>query len=104
MTDYNFTALLGSLLKTEALRTASSEELRVLLALIEKGGRASADEIATLAGVSLSRAKAAITLWQEECAIAEDKPHLAEDGIYDEFTHDILKDDIVEERSLDVAR
>ncbi len=104
MADYNFTVSLGSLLKTEVLRSASREELRVLLALVERGGRASADEIAALAGVSLSRAKAAITLWQEECAISEDKLYLAEDGIYDEFTHDILKDDIVEERSLDVAR
>ena len=104
MTDYKLTVPLCSLINTDAFRSASSEELRVLICLAELKGGASAEEIAKAAGVSLSRAKSAIILWQEEASLLQDVPHLCDDGVYEEFKYDILKEDITETRSLDVAK
>ena len=64
-----------SLIGTQVFEEASREELRVLLALIERGFEVSGeDELAELAGVTRARASSAITLFLGEGIIEECDP------------------------------
>ena len=104
MAEYNFTLWVAALADNETFLTASAEELRVLFVLSLKKGRTNTKEIAKLAKVSEARAKSAVALWQGEGVLKETGLTLAEDGILEEFEHDVLKEVVYEERSVDVAK
>ena len=55
----------------EEFLEASVAELKVLVALMERGGSTTDEELAELCGVSKARVSAAIALWQESGVIAE---------------------------------
>ena len=62
-----------SVTETEAFFEASREELRVLLALIEKGGKfESAEALAAVAKTSKARASSALAFWDEAGVIRKD--------------------------------
>lgn len=81
---------------------ASREELRVLLALIECEGKFDGiDTLAATAQVSRARCTAALTLWAEAGVITErvgGAPIITE-----EFSERLMRDEIDEEPSLEVA-
>lgn len=104
MAEYNFTLSTNALAENETFLNASAEELRVLFILSLKKGKTNTKEIVKLAKVSEARAKSAVALWQGEGVLKETGLTLAEDGILEEFEHDVLKEVVYEERSIDVAR
>lgn len=80
MIDYNVLPL--SVSDKDAFAEASKEELRVLLALIERSGKAAdSEEIARLAKTSKARASSALVFWQEAGVIREalDTPTITEE-------------------------
>ena len=89
-----------------AFTEASREELRVLLALIESGGSfTSVDELALSASVSLSRARSALVLWEEEGAIrSSDSIPNAPTTVTEEFESRIELGKITDRTSSAVAR
>ena len=89
-----------------AFTEASREELRVLLALIESGGSfTSVDELALSASVSLSRARSALVLWEEEGAIrGSDSIPNAPTTVTEEFESRIELGKITDRTSSAVAR
>ena len=98
----NYKVLPLSLSASPEFSEASREELRVLLALIECGGSFDAiDSLAAAAQVSKARCTAAISLWEEAGVITE-----RIDGapiISEEFAERLVKDEIDEAPSLEVA-
>ena len=97
----NITLLTGS----ECFREASREELRVLLALIEKGGHAASSEsLAAAAEVSRSRCASALALWQESGIIVPYERLDTGAVVIDEFEENPLTDATYEEESVVVAR
>ena len=86
----------------EAFLEASCEELRVLVALIERGGRVEKTEvIARLAKISNARASSALVFWQEAGVIRE----ATEDAtITEEFEERLLAGEILETDSKTVAK
>ena len=98
----NYSIDLNGLTLSEAFEEANEDELRVLLAIIEREGDTDVDEIKALTGVSLGRVKAAITLWRESGVIHENTG--SEGDVSLEFEEDELSGDIVEEESVQVAR
>jgi DnaD/phage-associated family protein len=80
MIEYKVTPL--SVSGKDAFTEASREELRVLLALIEKGGRVESEgELASLAATSRARASASLVFWEEAGVISPDRgaPSLTEE-------------------------
>ena len=76
MSDICYRVKTEAIVGSESFAEASREELRVLLALISAGGRpTSAEEVARDAAVSIARARAAVTLWEESGVI------VAQDGL-----------------------
>lgn len=49
---------------TSALREASADDLRILICLAERGGFATAEELADAAGCSISRAEGCLSYWR----------------------------------------
>jgi DnaD/phage-associated family protein len=87
---------------TDAFAEASAQELRVLLALVECGGKfESVEALAESAAVSKTRCSSALTLWEDGGVITE-----RIDGapiITEEFSERLTKDEIDERPSLEVA-
>ena len=84
----------------EAFAEASAEELRVLLALIDREG-ADGDELASLCGLRPSRVSSALTLWESEGAV---ESYEIEDGIEYEFARDGLRVELSDKKAEDTAR
>ncbi len=103
MISYRITPL--SVSSCEAFTEASKEELRVLLAIIECGGRIeSADALAALAHTSRARANAAIVLWEEAGVLrAEVSDGEHAQTITEEFEERIRRGEIAEESAVNVA-
>lgn len=97
MSTVTYKVLPLSLSEKAAFLDASAEELRVLLCLIEKGGVSDHRELATMAGVSVSRVRSSIVLWESEGVILR-----REGNIVDEFPQS--DSEPVEKRSLNVAK
>jgi len=87
---------------TEVFGEASREELRILIALIEKGGKAeSHEELARAAKTTRSRCRAALTLFEEEGIIRllDGEPTITE-----EFEERLTRIEIAEESAKNVAK
>lgn len=99
MIEYKVTPL--SVTGSEAFGEASVDELRILIALVEKDGHAeSLEALAKAARVSKPRAKSALVFWQEAGVIAPDDGNPT---ITEEFEERLRKGEITEEDSTDVA-
>lgn len=86
----------------EEFLEATAEEMRVLLALIEKEGEIeSREELSTLAGVSETRVSSAIAFWCEAGVIENESARAPR--ITDEFEERILLEEIEEKTAIDVA-
>lgn len=89
---------------TDAFSSASAEELRVLIALTENGGKLSSiDALAEAAHVSRARCLAAITLWTEEGVIADGDPD-GEPTIVEEFEERIRLGEFDETPAKEIAK
>lgn len=96
MATVTYKVLPLSVTDKQAFQDASAEELRVLLALVERSGDAEPEELAQLAGTSVSRARSALVFWESEGVI------LRRDGnIVNEFPE---REDLSERRSVTVAK
>lgn len=109
MSKLNFTISPLRVTKSSAFCEASREELRVLLALVECGGRAESEEcLSRLAGVSRARCAAALTLWETEGVIKRDGapsiPREEESTIVEEFEERLSLGDLRKSDSLEAAR
>ena len=86
----------------EAFFEASREELRVLLALIEKNGRAlDEEELAAAAKISRARTSAALVFWQESGVITKRSSSSASENftrptVTEEFEERIDAGEIIE--------
>ena len=77
---YSFDLSSLSVTATEAFAEASADELRVLLVLIERGGRIDCEELARLSGTSLARAAAAVVFWEGAGVLTEStEPRVTEE-------------------------
>ena len=84
MSEYSFKINLGGICSSEAYRDASLDELRVLLAIIDCGGRPmTREQLAEIAGVSPSRVTAARVYWQESGILSEGEGIFA--SVIDEY-------------------
>ena len=100
MTEYSILPL--SVTGKEAFLEASREELRVLLVLIERGGRIKdADELSVLAKTSVARAAAALIYWSEAGIISEGE---RVQTITEEFEERIEAGQIREVEATEVAK
>lgn len=102
MTDYSYAVTPLRLTGNPALTEASKEELRVLLLLIELGGRVeSVTDMAKAAGISEARCKSALAFWEEsEVITARDGDNPA---IIQEFEEKLRPGEIDEVESVKVA-
>ena len=96
---------LGRVTDSDSFREARSDELRVLIALLESAGEEiSYSKLAKMASVSESRARAATELWRAEGVIGDfNDSSVGEDNIHDEFENR-FSSDMYEERSVDSAK
>lgn len=87
MSKLNFTFSSTSITKSQAFTEASREELRVLVALLERCGRLdSMEELCRISATSKARCAAALTLWEEEGIIEKVLiPKEEESTIVEEF-------------------
>lgn len=84
-----------------AFYESSAEELRVLMALIELSGEAgSIDELASAAKTSAARCRSALALWEASGIICPDN---GEPTITEEFDQRVLRGEIEEKPSVEVA-
>ena len=91
-----------SVSEKEAFEEASREELRVLLALIERGGEcASIDELSLVAKTSRARASSALVFWEEAGAIRKSN---SAPTITEEFEDRLALGSIREVDAQEVAR
>ena len=102
MTDYSYAVTPLRLSGNSALTEASKEELRVLLLLIELGGRVECvGDMAKAAAISEARCKSALAFWEESGVIT------ARDGdnpaIINEFEEKLRPGEIDEVESVKVA-
>ncbi len=102
MSKYSFFIDTKKIPDCECFSEASREELRVLLALISKGGVADKAEIASIAKVSETRTASSITLWQEAGVLSEKSG--GEPTITEEFEEQLLAGQIDYTPSKEVAR
>ncbi len=102
MTDFSYAVTPLRLSGNPALTEASKEELRVLLLLIELGGRVECvADMAKAAGISEARCKSALAFWEESGVITAregDKP-----AIIEEFEERLRPGEIDEVESVKVA-
>lgn len=86
---------------TEVFAEATVQELRVLLALIDRGGDCECDELAAICGVSRARVSSALTLWEQAEVI---RPlGQSEGGIEYEFGRDSLRLELTDKEALRTA-
>ena len=93
-----------ALLNSSAMKTASAEELRTLIALFAcEGEEISAEEISEKTGIARSRVLATVALFSDEGVVSEGK---ASDGptITEEFEERIRRGELIEESSLSTAK
>ena len=95
---YEFDINAEKMLISSAYSEASADELRVLLALIAKGGSATKTQLSTLSGVSEARVAAAVTLFFEAGVLTK------KSNIVEEFKSGIYKGEIAEESGVSVAK
>ena len=94
-----------SLSDKDAFTEASREELRVLLALIESGGKApDCEELASRASVSRARCSAALVLWEEAGVISPVDGESHTPTVTEEFEERLRLGEINEQPSLAVAK
>ncbi len=86
--------------KSSAFFEASAEELRLLLAVMDYPA-ASADELASTAGISLARARSALALWESAGVIKE---ATLDGNIEEEFDGARLTEDADEISGVEAAR
>ena len=102
MTDYSYALIPLRLTGKPALMEASKEELRVLLLLVESGGRVDClADMAKAAGISEARLKSALAFWEESGVITP-----RENGapaIIEEFEEKLRAGEIDEVESVKVA-
>jgi len=89
---------LTGLTEREEFREASKEELRVLVALIERPEK-DVNELSELCAISKSRASAALHFWQTAGVLSDGEPSITE-----EFEERLREGEIDEEPSVKVAR
>ena len=103
MTDYFYAVTPLRIIGKDAFLEASKEELRVLLLLVELGGKFdSAEELASLASISVARCRSALSFWEESGIIVrrtEDTP-----AVMTEFDEIIRPSEITEVAAVDVAK
>ena len=101
MTRINYKINLLRITENPAFKEASKEELRTLIALIEREGKATDEKaLSESAGISLARCKAALAFWEESEVIREDD---GTPSIIDEFEERIVRGEIDEVPAVDVA-
>ena len=103
MNEYRFKIPSLALSGSEALLDASEAELRILLLLIEKGGRATRRELSAGAGISEARVASAVTYWIEAGALCNEDDSVR-DTITEEFETRLRAGELDEESSVKVAR
>ncbi len=103
MSEYSFLVDIKKITDTECFKEASKEELRVLLALISRGGVADKATLASLAGVSESRTASSITLWRE-AGVLTDKSDSGAPSITEEFEEILRRGQIDYTPSKEVAK
>ena len=99
--EINYTSLPLKVTGSDAFSEASAEELRVLLALIEKNGLpCDKDELASLARTSKARANSALVFWEESGIIRPtDTPTITE-----EFEGRLERGEIMEVSAKETAK
>ena len=86
----------------EEFLDATAEELRVLVALIERGGDAEDTEaLAAAAGVTMGRCAASLRFWSDIGAIFEDKNCGV---IFEEHDSRVQKGELIEQSGVEAAR
>lgn len=101
MADYKFRITPLPISENPAFAEASADELRVLVAIMDKGGAFSEEDIIDAAKVSRARFSAAVALWQGSGVLLS-----AENGenfLTYEFEDRLLADDFVEEGAVKIA-
>lgn len=105
MAENRYKADLNRLVESETFAEASATELRVLLAIISRGGAPVTEaKLAKLAGVSVARCVSAIALFREAGILTDAQHEGGNAVVIDEFEHNPLKEIIDEENSVDVAK
>ena len=100
----NFSVLPLSVTDKEAFSEASAQELRVLLALIERNGRVSSEEeLAALAKTSTARCASAIVFWQSSGVISKGRDTEEAPKITEEFEARINSGEISEVSAVETA-
>ena len=105
MTRYEFKFTGKKLSETEEFFEASTQELRVLIALYELSGVCDEQQLLSLAGISKSRLASALALWQELGIITEgrgESPAPA-NKITEEFDTPESAGELYEETTIEVA-
>jgi len=103
MSDFCF-KIKKSFSSFEEFIDASAEELRVLLVLIEKSGKAELSDLAALAGVSQARCKSCIALWESMGVIERAKDTLGEPVIIEEFEERLSENELYEVSGKELAQ
>ncbi len=98
MARYNFSVNLAGLKDSPALKEATAEEVRVLLALASLEGSADGDTLSQISGVSSARVASAVSYWQEYGALNPGGK------ITEEFEERMYPGEILEEDARTVAR
>ena len=110
MTKYNFRFTDKRPSESEAFSEATEAELKVLIALMERGGVAGDEELISATGASKSRVLSAIALWQGEGIIeegigaADEKPNTPYgNSITEEFDERVGVDELYEQSAAETA-
>ena len=80
---------------------ATAEELRLLIALIERGGDGDEGALAKASGITLGRCKASLRFWSDAGVISEERS--VEGEIIDEHPGRIVRGELIEESGVKVA-
>ena len=110
MIRYNFRFTEKRPTSAEAFSEATEAELKVLIALMERGGVASDEELISATGASKSRVLAAVALWQGEGVIEESNAPASEkpetpygNSITEEFEERVGADELYEQSAIETA-
>ena len=110
MTEYNFRFTEKKITDSEVFGEASAAELKLILALLERSGRATDEELIEAVGTSRARITSAIALWEEAGVIVErgegDEPCENPYGnrVTTEFPDRFIAGELEEESAVEVAR
>ena len=103
MTKTKYILNISHITRTEVFEEATENELRVLIALIERSGDIDAGEISALTKLSETRVKSALTLWEGAGIISRDS-HSVLGHVEYEFEDNPLSEKLDEEESVEVAK